>query len=90
MKPLIIFLIVFLVFFLAVVVVSMGLKEVPTGIIPCVDSDGNSNLEGIMCQETEFRFFGFHGFWIILVASIPGLTLILMLYLFTETYDTYK
>lgn len=78
MKELRIFL---LVFFLTIVVLVVGIREVQTEPIPCVDGRFNVNLEGIMCEGTEVRFFGHSEYWLFILA-VPLLLTMLIIYLF--------
>ncbi len=38
---------------------------------PCVDGEGDLNLEGIMCDKVEYSLFGVGGVWILLIVFVP-------------------
>jgi len=63
-----------IVFFLLIggtVVSVIGTEEVVVGEKLCVDGDGDINLEGFKCEETELRWFGMDDDWAV-IPLIPA------------------
>ena len=82
MKYFILFLI-FATFISGLVLVGFDTKVV--GEIPCVDGLNRVNLEGIMCEDEETTWFGYHENYSYLMALIFLMVGLLALYL--ETRD---
>ncbi len=60
-------LIIFLMFsFLSFLLLYGGYEEIVIGETPCVDGLNRINLEGIMCEDIDYTWFGLNQWWVIL------------------------
>jgi hypothetical protein len=65
------------------VLLLIGSATEVVGEIPCVDGKNRINLEGIMCEETKFTYFGVEEKYIYLLFITP---IVLVILSFWVTY----
>ncbi len=61
--------------------IPMAIEEVVIGEQPCVDGNQNINLDGIMCEKTDFRVNGISTIYLALPAVIIFISGVILLFI---------